>query len=141
MTLDVSVVPNITGRVTQTPLCKDDITFLMSERFKNKLANVLPAKSDSCPIKMLIENDYYFDLLLPRKIDLRPGLWLFQSKLGWILGGRYHAESDTAGEPTLLVSTVGIPPMGVRPSTHMLTTVDSSLLTNWIHYGTWSLWE
>jgi len=37
-------------------------------------ADVLPAKSDSYPIEMLIENNYYFDFLLPWKIDLRPGL-------------------------------------------------------------------
>jgi len=37
---------------------------------------------------MLIGNDYYFDLLEPRKMDLGGGLFLFHSMLGWILGGR-----------------------------------------------------
>ena len=129
MILDVSVVPNITGKITQTLLCKDDMAFLESEGFENKLADVPPTKSDTYLIEMLIGNDYYFNLLLPRKVDLRPGLWLLQSKLGWALGGRCHTENETVEEPTLLVSTVSIPPMGMRASTHMLTTVDSSMLT------------
>ena len=82
-------------------------------------------ESDSCLVEMLISNDCYFDLLLPRKIDLRPGVCLFQSRLGWILGRHCHTSSDTSEEPTLLVSTLGIPPMGVRSSMHMLTNVDS----------------
>lgn len=69
------------------------MAFLKSEGYENKLADAPPTKSDSYPIEMLIGNDYYFDLLLPRKVDLRPGLWLFQSKLGWILGGRCHIEN------------------------------------------------
>jgi len=103
---------------------------------------VFPAKSDSYLTEMLIRNEYYFDLLLPWKTDLIPGLQLFQSKLGWILGGRCHTDSETAGEPTyptLLASTVGIPPMGVKPSTHMFTTIDSSLLTKPNPDRFWSL--
>ena len=129
MVLDVSVVPSITGRITRTPLGDDDTTFLKSEGWESKLADMLPVKSDSSPVEMLIGNDYYFDLLLPRKMDLRPGLCLFQSRLGWILGGRCHTENSALEEPTLLIRTVGIPPMGIRLTTHMLTTVDSSLLT------------
>ena len=62
-------------------------------------------------------------------MDLRPGLCLFQSRLGWILGGQLLTENSASEEPTLLISTMGIPPMGIRLTTHMLTTVDSSLLT------------
>ena len=129
MALDVSVVPSITGRITRTPLTHDDATFLRSEGWESKLADVLPVEPDSSPVEMLIGNDYYFDLLLPKKMELRPGLCLFQSRLGWILGGRFHTESNAPEEPTLLISTVGIPPMGIRLTTHMLTTIDSSLLT------------
>lgn len=51
-------------------------------------------------------------------MDLRPGLCLFQSRLGWILGGRWHTENSASEEPTLLISTVGIPPMGIRLINH-----------------------
>ena len=69
MTLDVSVVPNITGRITRTPLDQDDITFIKSEGLEGKLADGLPTESECYPVEILVGNDYYFDLLLPRKID------------------------------------------------------------------------
>ena len=90
---------------------------------------MLPVKPDFSPVEMFVGNDYYFDLLLPEKMNLRPGLCLFQSKLGWILGGRCHTENSTTDEPVLLISTVGIPPMCIRLTTHMLTTIDFSLST------------
>ena len=119
MVLDVSVIPNITGSITRTPSSHDDTTFIKSEGWESKLADVLPVESDSSSVEMCIGNDYYFDLLLPRKMDLRPGLCLFQSRLGWILGGRCHTESSASEEPSLLISTVGIPPMGIILTTHI----------------------
>ena len=129
MTLDVSVVPSITGRITRTPLDQDDIAFIKSEGLESKLADVLPTQSECYPVEMLVGNDYYFDLLLPRKIDLRPGLCLFQSRLGWIVGGHYHTDNDTLRQPALIVSTMGIPPKGVKSTTHMLTSIDDPLFT------------
>ena len=51
---------------------------------------------------------YYFDLLETHKLDLGDNLYLFNSKLGWILGG--HIEGATIEKspvPSLLVRTVG----------------------------------
>ena len=128
MTLNVSVVPSITGRITRAPLDRDDVTFIKSEGLDSKLADTLPTESECYPVEMLIGNDYYFDLLLPRKIELRPGLYLFQSRLGWIISGRCQTESDDASrQPALIVSTMGIPPRGVKQTTHMLSSVDAPL--------------
>ena len=128
MTLNVSVVPNIAGRITRAPLDQDDVTFIKSEGLENKLADILPTESECYPVEMLIGNDYYFDLLLPRKIELRPGLCLFQSRLGWIIGGRYQTEADDVSkQPALIVSTMGIPPKGVKSTTHMLSSIDAPL--------------
>ena len=41
---------------------------------------------------MLIGNDLYHDLMLPRKIELQPGLHLQESRLGWILSGRTNCS-------------------------------------------------
>lgn len=130
MTLNVSVVPNITGRITRAPLDQDDVAFIKSEGLDSKLADTLPTESECYPVEMLIGNDYYFDLLLTRKIELRPGLYLFQSRLGWIISGRYQIESDDSlRQPALIVNTMGIPPKGVKPTTHMLSSVDAPLFT------------
>ena len=126
MILDVSVVPSITGKITHTALSHDDTTFLKSESWDSKLVDALPVNSDSCPVEMLVGMTIIMIYYYYQGSDLRPGLCLFQSRLGWILGGRCHKASE---EPILLIGTVGIPPMGVRSMTHMIATVDSSLLT------------
>ena len=128
MILDVSVVPNIAGRVSHVPLSPEDMSFLKNEGWESKLANMLPSRAESLAIEMLIGNDYYFDLLLPRKMELGGGLSLMQSKLGWILGGRYQATNDVTELPTLMVNTLGTAPPSTRVTTHMCSTVDVSLL-------------
>ena len=59
-------------------------------------------------------------------MDLSGGLFLFHSKLGWILGGRIEQLPDRNNESSLLVSTVG---SGIKPTIHMLTSIDPSLST------------
>ena len=54
------------------------------------------------------------------------GLFLFHSKLGWILDGRVE---QLAEESSRLVSTVGSVPNGIKPTIHMLTSIDPSLST------------
>ena len=73
---------------------------------------------------MLIGNDYYFEFLIPRKMELGVGIYLFQSKLGWILGGQYKFSEI----PSLLVNTLGTAPTGMKASRHMFSEVDSLLL-------------
>ena len=126
--IEASVVPHITGKISRVPLNSEDITFLKDEGWEPKLADTLPTDSEDASIEMLIGNDYYFDLLLPRKMELGDGLSLFQSKLGWILGGRYLATTELISVPSLLVSTIGIAPTGMKASTHMLSNADSSLV-------------
>ena len=82
MSLKVTVVPSITGKINQIPLKAEDIEFLNREFSADKLADSLPCQMESSTIEMLIGNDYYFELLQPRKTDLGEGLFLFYSKLG-----------------------------------------------------------
>lgn len=128
MCIEASVVPHITGKISRVPLNTEDLTFLKNEGWESKLADTLPTDSEHSPIEMLIGNDYYFELLLPRKMELGEGLYLFQSKLGWILGGRYTSTGNSTEIPSLLVSTLGTAPTEMKASTHMLSKVDSPLL-------------
>ena len=59
----------------------------------------------------LIGNYHYFDLLQPGKMDLGNGLFLFQSKLGWIFDGKVTANTEgVASESNLFVCTAaGVP--------------------------------
>lgn len=128
MLIEASVVPHITGRISRAPINSENVTFLKSKEWETKLADTLPTDSEDTSVELLIGNDYYFDLLLPRKMELGDGLFLFQSKLGWILGGRYFANSDSTSTPSLLVGTPGIAPEGMKTTAHMFSNVDSSLV-------------
>ena len=88
--LKVTVVPSIAATINRIPLKVEDIAFLNKEFSMDKLADSLPCQLESSTIEMLIGNDYYFELLQPRKIDLGEGLFLFYFKLGWILSGQVH---------------------------------------------------
>ena len=98
-TLNVTVVPNITGTIHRVPLKTEDIEFLNKQFNQGMLADSLPCHTETSAIDMLIGNDYYFDLLEPQKLDLGGKLFLFNSKLGWILGGQ--TENANARETTV----------------------------------------
>ena len=44
-------------------------------------------------------------------MDIVNGLFLFQSKLGWVCGGKVTTKTEVVNESTLFVSTVGAAPM------------------------------
>ena len=128
MSIEASVAPHITGKISRLPLNPEDLAFLKNDGWEHKLADTLPSESEHGSIEMLVGNDYYFELLLPRKVELGNGLFLFQSKLGWILGGRYPSVDNTDETPSLLVSTIGTAPPCMKISTHMLSNADSSIV-------------
>ena len=127
-TLNVTVVPNITGTIHRVPLIAEDLEFLKKRFNQDMLADSLPCHTESATIDMLIGNDYYFDLLEPQKLDLGGKLFLFNSKLGWILGGQTentYARKTTV--PSLLASTVGTVSVGPETTTPMFSNTDPSL--------------
>ena len=65
--MDVSVVPNITGKVSRTPLNNDDVGFLNSEGRESKLTDTLPIESQHSQLKCLLETIIISIVLLPRK--------------------------------------------------------------------------
>ena len=128
MSLDVTVVPSITGRITRTPLSQADAKFLRDSALEDKLADTIVTSAEVFQVDMLVGNDYYFELLQPRKIDLENGLYLFQSKLRWVFGGKVESKTEVVSEQNLLVSTMGVAPTNADTTTHnMLTSVESSI--------------
>ena len=88
MALTVNVVPDITGKITCFPLDPEEVEFLKNEGWEKNLADTLPTDTELSPFEMLIGNDYYFELLQPRKTDLGNNLFAFQTKFGWVFGGK-----------------------------------------------------
>jgi len=81
MSVNVTVVPSITG--TRTPLSPADAKFLRESTCEDKLACSIVISAEVYKVDMLVGNDYYFDLLQPRKTDLRSFvnlIWLLEIK-------------------------------------------------------------
>ena len=56
-------------------------------------------------VKLLIGNDVYLDLILLHRVDLQPGLYLLDSKLGWMLTGRTSKFTAEKQESNVLILT------------------------------------
>ena len=110
MTLEVKVVPSITGKIAHFPLEPEDMEFLKQEGWEKNLADTLPTSIESFNVEMLIGNDYYFELLKPRKIHLSDNLFAFQTKLGWVFGGKTQlADCETIDKSHSAVCTTLMP--------------------------------
>ena len=122
--INAKVVPNITGSIQRRPVNLQSLEnwdYLWKE---SVLADTLPNERESSTIELLIGNDYYLDLILPRKIEIQRGLYMLGSKLGWILAGRTSDSFKEATEPSLLILTYG---SEMRKETSLFTEVDKSL--------------
>ena len=62
MTMKITVVPNIMGKISRVPMKPKDIEFLKNEFNPDLLADTIPYHSESTSVDMLIGSDYYFDL-------------------------------------------------------------------------------
>ena len=128
MTLKITVVLNITGKIHLVPPRVEDIEFLNKELGHGMLADPLPSQTESSTINMLIGNDYYFDLLEPQKLDLGGGAFLFNLKLGWVLGGQIeNTATDESIVSSLIASTVAAVPMGTKETNDIFGNIDLSL--------------
>ena len=93
--IKASVVPQITGLVERTPL---NIKNANGIQRRYHLADTLPTCLETSPLGMLIGNNYYNDIVLNEKEKIHDGLYLLNSRLGWILSGRISTQYDTSQE-------------------------------------------
>lgn len=106
MWVSVNIVPTISCDLQRRP-----VSILETKQIKYivnsvDLADTLPFERESSSIEMFIGNDYYLDFILSQRIELLPGLYLFGSKLGWILTGRTSGNENNDG-PCMLIPTHG----------------------------------
>ena len=75
------------------------MTFESKERFKKliegfHLADTIPLEKESDTVQVLIGNDYYLDVILPDRLEVQSGLYLLNSRFGWILSGGRKNQFD-----------------------------------------------
>ena len=103
--IQANVVPKITGMSQRAP-----INPIYSEQFESlvkeyRLPDTCPNELEMSSVELLIENDYYSDLILPERKKVIPGLYLLRSHLGWILSGRLPTEEKKASEVSMFLMT------------------------------------
>ncbi|MBV2113425.1 MAG: aspartyl protease family protein [Candidatus Thiodiazotropha sp. (ex Ctena orbiculata)] len=129
--VSANIVPNITGTIHRGPLQIKDLEnwdFMWS---KYSLADTLPFERESSSIELLIGSDFYLDLILPQRVEIKPGLYMLATKLGWMLSGRVSGganndQSEKTLEPNMLVITYG---SEIERETSLFTNVDKSVPT------------
>lgn len=93
--LTVRVVKEIAPKTTQQVL-PEKIARYLNRTYGQDLADHYCTQSTRVNYcDMLIGCDYFFQLLLPKKRTVATGLYLFWSKLGWLLSGRLPCEPPT----------------------------------------------
>ena len=122
--IHANVVPSITGDVYRGPIHAASLQ--KGDRFLNQfdLADTLPCQRESSTIDILVGNDYYLDLILSKKVEVQPGLYLLESKLGWLLSGRTSENTVKTQESSMLVLTHGT---DIERETKIFTNTDKHL--------------
>ena len=99
MSLKVNVVPYIAGKMERVPMKMQDFEHMFSDY---DLADDLPKSHESSEIDLLSGNDYYGDIILSGKYELSSGLFVMESKLGWLITGRIQQKNSSNEEPSFL---------------------------------------
>ncbi|XP_060570805.1 uncharacterized protein LOC132729079 [Ruditapes philippinarum] len=71
------------------------------------MAEDLSSNKESSKVDLLLGNDYYLDIVMCQRMEVKPGLYLLASKLGWILTGRIQETSVYENETNMLILTHG----------------------------------
>ena len=102
MYMQMNVVPQITGGFQRLEInCE-----ALKTRFpKILLADRLHETDTSTSIDFLLGNDYYWDVITSEKIEIRSGLYLISSKLGWIVTGRVDKNALSQEKALLSLKT------------------------------------
>jgi hypothetical protein len=87
--IQANVVPQITGRITSASTI--DIDKIISSYTNLEIAK---GQLGITHVDLLLGNDYYFDIVSGNKIQISPGLYLIDTKFGWILSGRERMPSE-----------------------------------------------
>ncbi|XP_045206117.2 uncharacterized protein LOC123558303 [Mercenaria mercenaria] len=107
MTITANIVPKITETIERKPVQIEESKNIYDLLNNVELADTLPRENERSTIELLIGNDYYLDFILPQKIEVQKGLYLLNSKLGWILTGRSGEIEVDKNDTSMLILTYG----------------------------------
>jgi len=104
MLLSANVLKRITGFIHRNPLLQKDVEFLRLIP-QNQLADSIPNTTETTSVDILIGADFFWNLIGNDKVVLPSGMFMLQSKLGYIVTGRCSGtDCSTSAPHTLFVS-------------------------------------
>ena len=118
--ITASAVPHVTADIHRRPVSQQDKAVLASLP-DSDFADPLPSHQEAAVIDILLGSDYFWDIIGEGRQTLPSGLTMVQTKLGFVLSGRYQdpvADSRQHALHVCYVSTM------TQQST--LTALDSS---------------
>ena len=87
----------MTSKTIATCQCPAKHYRIYTKTFGSNLADSFPTEKEQTRIELLKGNNYYLDFIPPQRVEVKPGLYMLTSKLGWVLTG-YITENVEDGE-------------------------------------------
>jgi len=100
--IKASVVPQISGNIQRMPI---QLNNQLALQRKYRFADTLPKTVESSTIGLLIGSDYYNEIMSSERIKIQEGLYVIQSKFGWMISGRTKFNEGNNQESTMLILT------------------------------------
>ena len=69
------------------------------------LPDTLPSQMETYTLRILIENDHYYDIMLDKREVVQENIYVLESKLAWILSGRTTIRESQDENILFLLST------------------------------------
>ena len=105
--VNANIVPVISGTVQRKTLklfSSNNLDHLVRSLEK---ADTISSETELSTVEVLIGSDYYLDIILSKKIEVQPGLYLLTSKLGWILTGWTGEIDSQMNKSNMFILTYG----------------------------------
>ena len=71
------------------------------------LTDTIPLQKESDTVQVLIGSDYYLDVILPDRLEVQSGLYLLNSRFGWIQTGHTNKYDCDSVHTSMLILTHG----------------------------------
>jgi len=105
MLLSANVLKQITGIIHRSPLLQKDLEFLKLIP-QDQLADTIPNAAETTIVDILIGADFFWNVMGNDKVVLPSGMFMLQSKLGYIVTGRCSGDDCSVSATHTLFVTV-----------------------------------
>ena len=109
LTLSANVLKQITGSIHRHPLLQKDLEFLKLFP-QDKLADAIPSTSENVVVDLLIDSDYFWNIISGDKVVSPSGMFMIPSKFGYVITGKHfdNEQRSKDGQSSALLVVIEI---------------------------------